>query len=190
MALMVLQYIPDGDDPWGIVGHVLGSLPPGSYLTVSDTVRDIDTGRVTEGTARLNQRMGPTQLTLRTRPDFERFFDGLEMVEPGVVPLPDWHGPGSGYPIPATPGWAASLSDQLAMGGSAGRCHPCADFASASMPAVSAFNCLASIFRAFFISRSIFAPMSDTPTTTRPACPASRCSPSSFRSWRLIPAAA
>ncbi len=58
MALMVLQYIPDGDDPWGIVGHVLESLPPGSYLTVSDTVRDIDTGRVTEGTARLNQRVG------------------------------------------------------------------------------------------------------------------------------------
>jgi hypothetical protein len=40
MALMVLQYVPDGDDPWGIVGHVLESLPPGSYLTFSDTVRD------------------------------------------------------------------------------------------------------------------------------------------------------
>jgi O-methyltransferase involved in polyketide biosynthesis len=104
MALMVLQYIPDGDDPWGIVGHVLEALPPGSYLTVSDTVRDIDTGRVTEGTARLNQRMGPTQLTLRTRPDFERFFDGLEMVEPGVVPLPEWHGPGSEHPIPCYAG--------------------------------------------------------------------------------------
>ena len=100
MALMVLQYIPDGDDPWGIVGHVLESLPPGSYLTLHDTVRDIDTGRVTEGTARLNQRMGPTQLTLRTRPDFERFFDGLEMVEPGVVPLPEWHGPRFGVPDP------------------------------------------------------------------------------------------
>jgi hypothetical protein len=49
MAPMVLQYIPDGDDPWGIVGHVLESLPPGSYLTVSDTVRDIDTRRVPEG---------------------------------------------------------------------------------------------------------------------------------------------
>jgi S-adenosyl methyltransferase len=60
--------------------------------------------RVTEGTARLNQRMGPTQLTLRTRPDFERFFDGLEMVEPGIVPLPDWHGPGSEYPIPCYAG--------------------------------------------------------------------------------------
>ena len=68
--------------------------------------------------------------------------------------------------------------------------HPSADFASASMLAVSAFSSLASTFLALFISRSIFAPISDTATTTRPACPASRCSPSSFRSLRLIPAAA
>ena len=46
----------------------------------------------------------PTRLTLRTRPDFERFFNGLEMVEPGVVPLPEWHGPGSEYPIPCYAG--------------------------------------------------------------------------------------
>ena len=43
-------------------------------------------------------------LTVRTRPGFERFFAGLEMVEPGVVPLPEWHGPGSGYPIPCYAG--------------------------------------------------------------------------------------
>jgi hypothetical protein len=55
---------------------------------------------VTEGTARLNERMGPTQLTLRTRPDFERFFGGLEIAEPGIVPLPEWRGPGSQHPIP------------------------------------------------------------------------------------------
>jgi O-methyltransferase involved in polyketide biosynthesis len=58
MALMILQYLPDKDDPWGIVARLVDALAPGSYLTVSDTVRDIDTGRVTEGTARLNERMG------------------------------------------------------------------------------------------------------------------------------------
>jgi hypothetical protein len=104
MALMILQYVPDDDDPWDIVRRVLDPLAPGSYLTVSDTVRDIDTGRVTEGTARLNQRMGPTQLTLRSRPEFERFFDRLEMVEPGIVPLPQWRAPGSEYPIPCYAG--------------------------------------------------------------------------------------
>jgi hypothetical protein len=104
MALMVLQYIPDADDPWGIVGRTLEPLAAGSFLTASDTVRDIDTDRVTEGTARLNERMGPTRLTLRTRPDFERFFGGLEMVQPGIVPLPQWRGPGSEHPIPCYAG--------------------------------------------------------------------------------------
>jgi hypothetical protein len=104
MALMILQYVPDQDDPWDIVRRVLDPLAAGSYLTVSDTVRDIDTGRVTEGTARLNQRMGPTQLTLRSRPEFERFFDSLQMVEPGIVPLPEWRAPGSEYPIPCYAG--------------------------------------------------------------------------------------
>ena len=106
MALMVLQYVPDGDDPWQIVRDVLSGLPAGSYLTVSDTVLDIDTARVTEGTSRLNARMGPTKLTLRTRPDFARFFEGLDMVEPGIVPLPEWHGPGSEHPIPCYAGMA------------------------------------------------------------------------------------
>ena len=55
---------------------------------------------MTQGTARLNERMGPTRLTLRSRPEFERFFDDLEMVEPGIVPLPEWGAPGSEHPIP------------------------------------------------------------------------------------------
>ena len=42
--------------------------------------------------------------------------------------------------------------------------HACADFASASISAVSAFSCLASTFRACFIARSTFAPMSVTAT--------------------------
>ena len=103
MALMVLQYIPDQEDPWGLVRRLLDAVPAGSHLTVSDTVRDIDTARVTAGTARLNEKM-PTQLNLRSRPEWERFFDGLELVEPGIVPLPEWRGPGSEFPIPCYAG--------------------------------------------------------------------------------------
>ena len=103
MALMILQYVPDADDPWGIVRRVLEPLAPGSYLTVSDTTGDIDTSRVAEGTSRLNQRM-PTNLILRPRREFERFFDGLDMVEPGVVPLPEWRAIGSPHPIPCYAG--------------------------------------------------------------------------------------
>jgi hypothetical protein len=97
MALMILQYIPDKDNPWGIIKRILKPLSAGSYLTVSDTTGDIDPVRMAEGTARLNERMGPTNLQPRTRSDFARFFDGLEMVDPGVVLLPEWHPDG---PVP------------------------------------------------------------------------------------------
>ena len=116
MALMVLQYIPDEDDPWGIVRQLLEAIAPGSYLTVSDTIRDIDTARVTEGAARLNERM-PTRLNLRTRPEWERFFDNLELVEPGIVPLPEWRGPGSEHPNPLLRGNGPQASAGLAAGG-------------------------------------------------------------------------
>ena len=105
MALMILQYVPDSDDPHAIVARLMSALPTGSYLVASDTTRDIDVERVTEGTSRLNQRMGPTQLTLRSRAEFARFFDGLDMVEPGVVPLAEWRALADpAYTIPAYAG--------------------------------------------------------------------------------------
>jgi O-methyltransferase involved in polyketide biosynthesis len=90
MLLMILQYIPDPDDPWGIVARLLDAVPPGSYLAVSDTASDIDAEVVAESARRYNQRLGPVRQTRRTRAEFARFFEGLDLVEPGVVPLPRW----------------------------------------------------------------------------------------------------
>ena len=90
MALTVIHYIPDSDAPHQVIAQLMGGLPSGSYLTISDTTRDINTPRVSTAISRLNQHMGPTQLTLRTHEEFTRFFDGLELVDPGVVPLPQW----------------------------------------------------------------------------------------------------
>ena len=73
-----------------LLDHPYSATGDGSYSVASDTTRDIDFERVTEGTSRLNQRMGSTQLTLRSRAEFARFFDGPDMVEPGVVPLAEW----------------------------------------------------------------------------------------------------
>ena len=47
MALMIPQYVPDEDDPWDCQTGWWMRLPR-SYLIVSDTVRDIDTQRVSE----------------------------------------------------------------------------------------------------------------------------------------------
>ena len=90
MSLLVLQYVPDEDRPDEIVSRLMDAVPSGSYLTLSDTTTDIDTERVTASTARLNARLGPAQSTLRSRAQIERYFDGLELVEPGIVPMPQW----------------------------------------------------------------------------------------------------
>jgi O-methyltransferase involved in polyketide biosynthesis len=90
MALMILQYLPDSDAPHQAIARLMEGMPSGSYLTVSDTTCDIDVARVSSATSRLNEHMGPITLTLRSCEEITRFFDGLELVDPGVVPLPEW----------------------------------------------------------------------------------------------------
>jgi hypothetical protein len=104
MALMMLQYIPDSDDPWGIVGQLIDAVPPGSYLTVSDPAKDIDREVVAESERRYNERLGSVRQTRRTREEIGRFFTGLDMVEPGVVTLSEWRAVGSVHPSPAYAG--------------------------------------------------------------------------------------
>jgi len=107
MALMILQYIPDSADPHKIIATLMSAIPSGSYLAVSDTTSDIDTERVATTTGELNRRMGPTQLKLRSRAEIARFFDGLEFVPPGLVPLPEWRAqPDAEHVIPCYAGVA------------------------------------------------------------------------------------
>ena len=90
MFLMILQYIPDEEQPQQIVARMMDAVPPGSYLVHSDTAGDIDTDRVATATARLTARFGPAQLHRRTREQMAGYFTGLDLVEPGLVPMPEW----------------------------------------------------------------------------------------------------
>jgi hypothetical protein len=90
MFLMILQYIPDSDDPWGIVEEVLGAVPAGSYLAHSDTALDVAAdAHVADSARRLNEKM-PTNQNLRPVERLADFYAGLEMVDPGLVQLPRW----------------------------------------------------------------------------------------------------
>jgi len=104
MLLLVLQYVPDSDDPRAIVSRLMDAMPPGSYLTISDTTTDIDTERLTAGTARLNARLGPAQSTPRPRTAIARYFDSLDLVDPGLVPMPQWRSPAIPLVIPVYAG--------------------------------------------------------------------------------------
>jgi len=90
MLLCVMQYVPDSAGPRQIVSRLMDAVPPGSYLTMSDTTRDIQTEQMIAGAAQYNARLGPNVFTPRTRAEFTAFFDGLDMVDPGLVPLPQW----------------------------------------------------------------------------------------------------
>ena len=57
---------------------------------MSDTTRDIDTQAMTTGAARYNAKLGSAVFTPRTGAEYARFFDGLSLVEPGLVPMPQW----------------------------------------------------------------------------------------------------
>lgn len=91
MLLMVLHMIPDADGPYQIVRRLLDALPTGSYLALSHPPSDIMPDGVAEVQRRLNQHLGPgASMTARSHSEIARFFDGLEIVEPGLVQVHQW----------------------------------------------------------------------------------------------------
>jgi S-adenosyl methyltransferase len=103
MMLLILHFIPDEDSPHEIVAQTINALPAGSYLTVSDATADIDTDRVIQATAQYNARVGPVRSTPRTRAQIAGYFAGLDLVEPGLVPVSQWRTIG---PAPLVPAYA------------------------------------------------------------------------------------
>jgi hypothetical protein len=96
MLISVLHLIPDQDDPRAIVTRLMEAVPSGSWLALSHPARDVHPQQVTEAASRFNQ-LGPAKATLRTRAEIRRFFDGLELLEPGLVQVHQWR-PGLAAP--------------------------------------------------------------------------------------------
>src|SRR5690349_4105398 len=89
MLLAILQFIPDDEDPYALVSRLVAALPPGSYLVVSHPTDDFNPNRQGESIQRYNERVAD-QATLRGHDETARFFDGLDLVEPGVVAVAKW----------------------------------------------------------------------------------------------------
>ncbi len=107
MLLAVLHFVPDEDDPYKITSRVMEALPSGSFLALSHATGDIQSGRVAAGAERYNQRSA-VPITPRTRAQVTRFFDDLQIVDPGVVPLGQWHpGPPQQFDSPGLPTYCA-----------------------------------------------------------------------------------
>jgi S-adenosyl methyltransferase len=88
MLLAILGHIEDSDDPHRLVARLLDAVPSGSHLALSHPVEGVSE-EMAEAARRWNER-SPTKITLRSHAEISRFFDGLELLEPGVVELPQW----------------------------------------------------------------------------------------------------
>jgi hypothetical protein len=88
LLIAVMHFIADEDDPWDLAARLLAELPAGSYLAMSHLTGDFDPA-AWEGVAAVYRRSG---VTMQVRPlaAVERFFTGLDVVDPGVVSLPRW----------------------------------------------------------------------------------------------------
>jgi O-methyltransferase involved in polyketide biosynthesis len=108
LLLGVLPFIPDADDPWLIAAQLMDTAAPGSYLAISHEASDINAEAAATASHRYNQHSA-VAIRPRARAEFTRFFDGLELTAPGVVPVNHWQpGPPPGpRPEAALPAYAA-----------------------------------------------------------------------------------
>ena len=103
LMLAVLHFIPDTDDPGGIVAALARQLTPGSYLAISHLTGDFAPGPVGAGVSAYNALV-PTALIPRAHSRVSALFAGLPLVPPGVVPLTEWR------PAPVGPSpWSSDM---------------------------------------------------------------------------------
>ncbi|WP_314219898.1 SAM-dependent methyltransferase [Streptomyces zaehneri] len=91
LLVAVLHFVEDADDPFAAVAELTAALAPGSLLLLTHASY--------EGIPLPPERAGGAvdvykgirnPLIMRSRDEIARFFEGYDMVEPGLVPMPHW----------------------------------------------------------------------------------------------------
>jgi hypothetical protein len=93
LLLAVLHFIPDEELAQSSVAKLLAALAPGSYLVICHASAEgatVDQDNL-DAAHDLYERRTSTPFHLRTREQMTQFFTGAQLVEPGVVWLPEWH---------------------------------------------------------------------------------------------------
>jgi S-adenosyl methyltransferase len=114
--LGILHFISDHEEAYRITRHLLGAVPSGSYLALTHATLDPSLGG--EATAEANAEAqefwnenAAVPITARTKEQVIRFFDGLDLVEPGVVSMSRWR------PDPALHGEPPEVAGFCGVGG-------------------------------------------------------------------------
>jgi O-methyltransferase involved in polyketide biosynthesis len=89
MLLGIVNFIVDDDEAYAVVKRLVDAVPSGSFLVISHPTREVNPEAVDEAMRMWNES-GAAPITARTREELTRFFDGLELLEPGVVTCSHW----------------------------------------------------------------------------------------------------
>jgi hypothetical protein len=89
LLLAVLHFLPDADDPAGILATLAARLAPGSFVAISHLTSDFAPAAVTSGIAAYNEAV-PGGITARSHAQVSALLGGLSLVPPGVVPVSEW----------------------------------------------------------------------------------------------------
>ncbi|MFD9422431.1 MULTISPECIES: SAM-dependent methyltransferase [unclassified Streptomyces] len=87
--IALMHFLPDEEDPYRITRTLLGALAPGSFLVFSHGTAD-QHPELRQETEKA-YRKGAIALRMRTRAEVEPFFEGLDLVAPGLVPAAEWY---------------------------------------------------------------------------------------------------
>jgi SAM-dependent methyltransferase len=99
LTIAILHFISDADDPWRHIRQLRDALAPGSYLALSHITDDDQPEESVEEAVRVYDRAS-APFTPRGRADVMRFFDGFDLVEPGLTTLSRWRPDRAGEPAP------------------------------------------------------------------------------------------
>ena len=91
LLIAVLHFILDAEDPHRMISAMMADLAPGSYLVIAHAASDIEAGTAA-AMARSYNATSSLTITPRDQATVARFFDGLEMTGPGLMPLAQWWG--------------------------------------------------------------------------------------------------
>ncbi len=89
LLLAMLMSLTEADDPASVVGDLMRPLASGSYLAATHTTADFNPQAMAEHVAAAET--AGMRFVPRCRTGVETFFAGLDLVEPGVVPVLTWH---------------------------------------------------------------------------------------------------
>ncbi|MGW8889299.1 SAM-dependent methyltransferase [Streptomyces sp. NPDC055749] len=91
LLVAVLHFIEDADDPYAAVAELTAALAPGSLIVITHaSYEGIPLSKEEAGGTVGVYRSIRNPLVMRSRAEVSRFFEGYEMVDPGLVSMPDW----------------------------------------------------------------------------------------------------